>query len=783
VWITCRNTVLGIAATVALSVLSPLLAQSTLPTLVPPAPAGQSAPQSGTSTNASDANFPIISEIIVEGTQRIESSTVQSYARVKAGDRMVPDLVNDALKALFATGLFADVTIRREGTALVVRIVENPIINRIAFEGNKRIKDEVLENEVQLRSRIVYTRTRVQSDVKRILDLYRRSGRFAANVEPKVIQLEQNRVDLVFEIVEGPETKIQNISFIGNKRFSDRALRSVILTKEARWYRFFGSSSHYDPDRLTFDRELLRRHYLKRGYADFRVMSAVAELSQNRREFIVTITIEEGDRYQFGNVEIISKIEEVQAEQFTNLIEFDTGDWYNTEQVDDTALVITDAVGNFGYGFVDVRTKPEKKREERIINLVFEIEEAPRVFVQQIDIRGNVRTLDSVIRREFRLVEGDAFNSSKIRRSRDRIRNLGFFKKVYVNTIVGTSPDKTVVEVDVEEQSTGEVSIGGGISTAVGPIADISIFERNLLGKGQELSASFQISAVSQEFDISFSEPYFLERQLSAGFDLFHTTEDKIADSSFTAKRAGFVLRVGYEFNERLSQGLRYSISHETVENVKDEASSFIKSQKGTFYNSLIGQTLTRDERNSRADPTDGYFVSLSNDLAGFGGTEHYLRSTLNSGYYYSFTDQIIAGLTGQLGYIFGIGDQIRINDRYFLGGDNLRGFESRGVGPRDSITDDALGGNTVLSATAELSFPTALHGVSGALFTDVGMLTGTEDSGAVILDEASLRGSVGFGLGWRSPMGPLRVNFSVPYLKENFDKTEVFQFNFGTRF
>ncbi len=777
------------ATVFALSAPIPSLAQTTTPTLVPPAPATGTAPRVAPTTSASDAQFPVISEIAVEGAQRIEPDTVRSYMRVKVGDQMVPELVNETLKVLFATGLFADVTIRREGSALVVRVVENPIINRIAFEGNKRIKDEVLKNEVQLRPRIVYTRTRVQSDVKRILDLYRRSGRFAANVDPKVIQLEQNRIDLVFEIAEGPETGIKRISFIGNRRFSDRVLRGLIQTKESRWYRYFSSSDHYDPDRLTFDRELLRRHYLRRGYADFRVASAVAELTSNRQEFFVTITIEEGERYKFGNADVVSRIKEVQAEQFVDLIEFEIGDWYDTEIVDDTVLAITDAVGNLGYGFVDVRTRPEKKREDRVIDLIFEIGEAPRVFIERIDIRGNVRTLDEVVRREFRLVEGDAFNASKLRRSRDRIRNLGFFRKVDVNTTTGSSPDMTIVEVDVEEQSTGELSIGGGFSTTVGPLGDVSIRERNLLGKGQELSASFQISGISQEFDISFTEPYFLERQLSAGFDLFHVTEDNLEDSSFKSKRAGFGLRVGYEIDEFLSQGLRYSFRREAVEDVKDvksEASAFIKSQEGTFYTSLIGQTLFLDHRNSRTDPTDGYLISMSNDLAGLGGSEHYLRTTLEGGYYYSITEEIIAGLTGQLGYIFGLGDEVRINDRYFLGGDNLRGFESRGVGPRDSGTDDALGGNKFLSGTVEVNFPVGLPkelGVSGAVFSDFGTLTDVDASGSQLLDEASLRASAGVGFAWRSPAGPFRIDFAWPLVKEDFDKTEVFRFNFGTRF
>ena len=769
-----------------ISSLTPLQAQTSVPTLIPPAPGGINTPRSDASSNSIDVNYPAISEIFIEGTQRIEPSTVQSYMRIKPGDRMVPERVNHALKALFATGLFADVTIRKEGTALVVRIVENPIINRIAFEGNKRIKDEVLVNEVQLRPRIVYTRTRVQSDVKRILDLYRRGGRFAANVEPKVIQLEQNRVDLVFEIIEGPKTGINIISFIGNQRFSDRALKSIILTKESRWYRFFGSTDNYDPDRLMFDRELLRRYYLKKGYADFRVLSAVAELTQNRQEFFVTITIEEGERYKFGNSEVESKIAEVEGEQFNDLIGIDPGDWYNTEQIVDSSLAIKEAVGNLGFGFVDVRAVPEKKREEKLINLVFKIAETPRVFVENIDIRGNVRTLDKVIRREFRLIEGDAFNAAKLRRSRERIQNLGFFQKVNVNTALGSSPEKASVEVDVEEQSTGEISIGGGFSTTVGPIGDISVHERNLMGKGQTLSANFQVSSVTQEFDISFTEPYFLDRELSVGVDVFHVSEDNLQDSAFKSKRAGLALRGGYKINERLSQGIRYSFRREEVEDANVDASIFIKNEEGRFYTSLVGQTLIYDVRNNRIDPTEGYFISLSNDLAGIGGTEHYLRSSIDAGYYHSFTDNIIAGLTGKIDHIFGINDQIRITDRFFLGGDNLRGFEGRGVGPRDAVTDDALGGQRLLTATAELNFPLGLPselGLTGALFSDIGTLTETEDSGSRVLDEVSLRASIGFGLAWRSPAGPFRTDFSFPILKEDFDKTEVFRFNFGTRF
>ncbi|MFQ5954043.1 MAG: outer membrane protein assembly factor BamA, partial [Kiloniellales bacterium] len=427
----------------------------------------------------------IVEEIRVDGNQRIEAETVRSYMAVKVGDQFDPQKVNQSLKDLFATGLFADVTLRREGTVLVVHVVENPIINRLAFEGNTRITDETLEQEVQLRPRQVYTRTKIQNDVKRILEVYRRSGRFAATVEPKVIQLPQNRVDLAFEIDEGPVTGVSRINFIGNDNFSDSKLRSVIQTKETRWWRIFSTEDNYDPDRLTFDRELLRRFYLSEGYADFRVVSAVAELTPDRRDFFITFTVEEGERYKFGKVEIVSQFEDLDLEALQREIKTFEGDDYNADLVEESIDNLTDAVGDLGFAFVDIQPLIDRDRENRVIDLTYEIQEGPRVFVERIDIIGNFRTLDEVIRREFLLVEGDAFSTAKLRRSRQRINNLGFFSKVELTTIPGSAPDKTIIQVEVEEQSTGELSIGAGFSTEDGPLGDISIRERNLLGKGQ----------------------------------------------------------------------------------------------------------------------------------------------------------------------------------------------------------------------------------------------------------------------------------------------------------
>ncbi len=704
---------------------------------------------------------------------------------IKEGDPLDPERVNESLKGLYSTGLFADVTLRREGDVLFVRVVENPIINRIAFEGDKELEEETLRNEVQLRPRIVYTRTRVQNDVKRILDLYRRTGRFAATVEPKVVQLPQNRVDLVFEIEEGQSTGIRRISFIGNREFSDRALREIIQTVETRWYRFLSSEDTYDPDRLTFDRELLRRHYLRNGFADFRVVSTVAELSPDRKDFFITFTIEEGKRYTFNALTIKSKIKDVKPAAIQPAVEIEKGDWYDSEAVDDTVVALSNAVGDLGFAFVAVLPNVKRDRKKRTIDIEFVVQEGPRVFIERIDIGGNVRTLDKVIRREFQVVEGDAFNSTKLRRSRTRIQNLGYFSRVDVNNVPGSEADKTVIKVDVAEQSTGELSVGAGFSSQSGPLVDLRISERNLLGKGQDLRASITIAAENQNFDVGFTEPYFLDKELSFGVDGFHTASSNV--SEFESISTGGRLRLGYVLAENLRQSVRYTYRRDEVTDVDVNASKFILSEEGVDSVSVIGQELSYDRRNSKIEPTDGYVARLSTDVAGLGGDVSYFKSRLSGAFYYGIAQDWVVSTRGDVGYIVGLGDDnVRISDRFFLGGDKLRGFDNGGAGPRDLSTDDALGGNIVYSGSVELIFPLGLpkqFGVNGAIFTDAGSLTELDFDDPVIADTASLRWTAGVGVAWRSPFGPVRLDFAVPILKESFDEIENFRFNFGTRF
>lgn len=745
---------------------------------VPPPPR-----QAPTSPVGPDA----ISEIRVEGNQRIEADTVRSYMQIAPGDRYDPDRVNRSLKTLFATGLFADVTMQRTGNVLLVRVVENPIINRIAFEGNKKLSDEALTAEVQLKPRIVYTRTKVQSDVQRIVQLYRRSGRFAATVEPKVIQLPQNRVDLVFEIYEGDATTVSKINIVGNRQFSDGRLREAIATKESRWWRVFSTSDSYDPDRITFDREQLRRYYLSRGYADFRVISAVAELTPEHDSFYITFTVEEGERYRFGKVDVEAQLKDLNPDQLRASLRTKEGEVYNAELVDKTIEDLTFELGRLGYAFVEVRPRVDRHADKRTIGVVYEIKEGPRVYVERIDIKGNVRTLDKVIRREFRVAEGDAFNAAKLRRSRTRIRGLGFFEKVDINQQPGSAPDKTVITVDVTEKSTGELSLGAGYSTSDSVLADIQIRERNLLGRGQDIRVGFSVSPKRQQIDLSFTEPYFLDRELAAGFDVFHRRQDLENRSSYNVNSTGGALRMGYPVSEAMSVGLNYRIRQDDITRVQSGATPYLRT--GPVLTSSIGYGITYDKRDDKIEPTSGYVVRLSQDLAGLGGDNRYVRTTGNFVHYFPVMEEVVFSAGLDAGVIRDLGKRLDINSRFFIGGDSFRGFEVGGIGPRDGTSTDSLGGEIYYVGTAEMIFPLGLpneFGIKGRVFTQAGSLFDIHEKQIPtnpILESTALRVTAGFGISWTSPFGPIRVDLGFPLMKEKEDETEMFRFNFGTRF
>ncbi|TAH32717.1 MAG: outer membrane protein assembly factor BamA [Alphaproteobacteria bacterium] len=727
-----------------------------------------------------------ISDIQIEGAERIDPVTIKSYLGLKPGDNFADRPLDRGLKALYNTGLFADVRLRRTGQILVISVKENPIINRITFEGAKKIEADTLRNEIQLKPRNVLTRAKVQSDVTRIQEIYRRSGRYAAKVEPKIISLNQNRVDLVFEIDEAKKNGIARITFVGNRNFSDGTLRNEVATRETAWYRFFGSDDSYDPDRLNADKELLRRFYLRQGYADFRVVSAVAELAPNQEDFYITFTIDEGERYKFNDVSFDPKLKGLDPKPLYDYVDFDKGDWYDSRSLERTTDELTTEVSALGYAFVNVDPVIQQNTKDRTIDVRFVISEGPRVFVESINIIGNVRTEDRVIRREFKVAEGDPFNAAKIRRTKQRLQNLGYFEKTEITTEQGSTPDKTKVNVKVSEQSTGEISFGAGYSTSEQLLGDIRLRERNLLGKGQDLKVAATLSTRRTEFDIGFTEPYFMDRNLSAGVDLFHITRENQRQSSYDETRSGGALRFKYNINEALSQEWKYGAKRVEVRNIDSDASVYIQQQKGVNTTSAITQTLYYDKLDNRQDPSNGYFLRFGADLAGFGGDSRYVRPDFGAGYYTPIAENWILGISAEAGYIAKIGRDIRITDRFFVGGGNLRGFQSSGIGPRDLATRDALGGNKYATGTVELKFPLGLPeelGVLGAVFSDFGTLTGVDQSGPGIADSGSLRASVGFGVSWRSPFGPIRVDIAAPVADEPEDKKETFRFTFGTRF
>ncbi|MFL2920602.1 MAG: outer membrane protein assembly factor BamA [Thalassobaculaceae bacterium] len=736
--------------------------------------------------NSSWGDAGKITSIEVLGTQRIDPETVISYSNLKVGDQSDPDKLDTALKILFKTGLFADVDFVKVGEKLVINVIENPVINRVAFEGNKRIESKDLELELQLKPRLVFTRTKVQQDIQRLLTLYRLSGRFAAQIVPKIIKLEQNRVNLVFEIDEGPLSKIRNISFIGNKDFSDAELSSIIHTKEYAFWRILTSTDTYDPDRLSYDRELLRRFYLNRGYVDFKVLSAVAELTPDQKDFVVTFSIDEGERYKFGKMSLTSNLKGLQEKQLSSYLITREGDWYTAKAVNETIDSISDQLGVLGFAFVKVRPVSDRRQKERIVNLNYTISKTRRVFLERIDIEGNLRTLDKVVRREFDIVEGDAFNISKLRRAKRRIRNLGFFAKTNVKRVMGKSEESTIIKVQIEEKSTGEISFGVGFSSLDGPLANVGIRERNLLGRGQDLNFNFQGSASRQEFKIGFTEPYFLERRLSAGFDLFQVTTDRQTDSSFDERKAGGSLKLGYVLGRDLSQSLKYQLKKTEIRNVDETASTLIKEQEGTNTVSQISQTTVLDKRDNRYEPKDGYVVSLTNELAGLSGDTQHLRTRIKTGYFVSLFEDKVLAFIAESGHIIGIDQDVNIGERFFLGGQTVRGFSNSGIGPRDGITNDALGGNTYYAGSIELRFPLGLGeelGINGSLFTDVGSLWSLDRDSSDILDSSGARASAGFGVSWATGLGLMRVDFASALLKEDWDETEFVRFSFGTRF
>lgn len=727
-----------------------------------------------------------VRDVDVKGLERVELETVMSYININKGETVSQDELDEAMKQLYSTGLFTDIVFDFKNTGLLtIKVVENPIINKRVFDGNDKLSDDLLEKEVSLAPRSIYSRAKVQEDVQRILEVYKRTGRYAASVEPKIIKRDQNRVDLVYEIDEGPLASITKINFIGNTHYSDDDLQNEIMSKESRWYRIFSSSENYDAEKSNYDKELLRRFYQKHGYADFRVVSSIGELSPDKKSFVLNFVLDEGPRYKVRNIEIVSEIGDVDVTPMYDVVEFETGDWYNAEKVEKTVTALTDELGKKGFAFVDVVPDLRKNTQTGDIDVVFNIKEGDRIFVNRINIKGNTRTHDEVIRREFRIDEGDAFNVSKVRDSRRNVENLNYFSKVDMQT-VPTDSNKADIDVEVEEKSTGFFNVGIGYSTVNGALVRAGVTENNFRGMGQRLAVDVGVSQKSSDYDLSFTEPYFLGRRLSAGVDLFRTEQDYQDEGSYDTTSTGGRLRLGWNYTDDLSQYFRYTLREDEIDNVDSGASKYIQAEEGKTTGSIIGQTTVYDKRDSAINPKEGYYLSFGNDVAGLGGDEKFLKFDAKAYKYYTVSDYYTFKLFANAGYIVGYGgEDVRLYNRYNLGGSTMRGFDVAGIGARDKYTDDALGGNWMLYTGAEMSFPIGLDelGIRGRTFVDVGMLGKPDNFNSKDIEYSSTpRVAPGFGFQWQSPMGQIDVDFAFPVVKEDYDETQVFRLNFGTR-
>lgn len=779
-------------------------AQAAPATQAPQAPAITTG-QLGQEAQAAPVQAPergVVNRILVQGNQRIDATTVLSYLPIQPGDTVDAVVLDVALRTLTRTELFANVQIGLQDNGdLIVSIVENPIVNQVVFEGNSAISEDKLREEVTIAPRGIYTRAKVQEDVGAIIELYRLSGRISAEVTPKLVQLEQNRVDVVFEIEEGAETGLQAITFLGNQAFSDNDLREVMVTKQSRWYRLFSSNDNYDPNRLDYDREQLRTFYTNRGYYDFRIVSAVAELVPDDSAFGLTITVDEGDRYNFGEITVVTENDRLNADFLELLLPIRSGDLYESDKIETSVDALTFAAGSAGYAFVDINPTYRANPETNLVDVTFNVSEGQRVYVERINVVGNTQTIDPVIRRELMVQEGDAFNRTLLERSRNNLRALGFFEDVTIEETRGSAPDRTVVNVNVTEQATGELSVGAGFSSVESFVVNLGVSQRNFRGRGQTVVARVDWGSLRQQIDFRFTEPRFLGRDVRAGFDLFHSRYDFQQESSFDYRTTGGGLRLGYPLNGYSSLQLRYFLRDDEIVVPGGfceggGGSRALCDQIGSSLNSSAGYTLALDRRNDPVRPTRGFTASLRQDLAGLGGDVNYLKTEVDGTWYYGLTPSWIVSLTGSAGYVTGwSGDAVRINDRFFKGGNSFRGFETAGMGPRDLRTNDALGGNFYAIGSAELTVPNGLpeqYGIRTSLFADVGTVGVLDDrytlteQGVVdtqIVDDLSLRASAGLSVHWRSPMGPIRFDFSKILSEEDYDRTESFRFSTSTQF
>ncbi len=810
---------------------------------------------------ASPAAAQTAESIAVEGNRRVEVETIRSYFKPGPGGRLDQGRIDDGLKALIETGLFQDVRINQAGGRLVVTVVENPVIGRVAFEGNKKVKDEQLTAEIQSKARGTLSRPMVQSDALRIAEVYRHSGRYDVRVTPEIIEQPNNRVDLIFTVEEGAKTGVRSIEFIGNNAFSSYRLKDVIKTHESNFLSFLASGDLYDPDRVEADRDLIRRYYLKHGYADVQVVAALTEYDPEKKGFLVTFKIEEGQQYRVGSVEFQSTIPTLDANSFRSYSRVSVGSLYNAEALEKSVEEMSIEASRRGYSFATVRPRGDRNFDNHTVSIVFAIDEGPRTYIERIDVRGNTRTRDYVIRREFDLSEGDAYNRALVDRAERRLKNLDFFKSVKVVTEPGSSSDRIILVVDLEEKSTGDFSVSGGYSTSDGALAEVSVSERNFLGRGLFAKASVSYGQYSRGYSLSLVEPYLLDYRVALGLDLYQRQQLANSYVSYTTKTLGFSPRLGFGLREDLSLQVRYSIYQQEISlpdalnncNNNFGTSSYfptpgfinagndnptaygaygclgdgeaalpvrIELQDGKSLTSAIGYTLTYNTLDNNKNPTDGLLIDFREDYAGVGGDVSYLKSAFDAKYYTPLVSDIVGLIHVQGGILNEAGGKdIRMLDHFQMGPNLVRGFAPNGIGPRDISNyyltgyGDALGGTKYWGASAELQMPFWFLpkevGIKGAVYADAGSLwdykgptswaltnqvntvgcaPATKNAigtcaGMTYDDSNLVRTSVGVGLIWASPFGPLRFDYAIPITKGQYDRVQQFKFGGGTSF
>lgn len=755
------------------------------------------------------AQAAVVSRVEVRGNSRVDAETIRNYVQIKPGKSFSSADVDEAVKALFGTGLFSDVRVNQVGSALVIQVSEYQVVNQVLFQGNKKLKDAQLTNTVQLKPRSPYSQAAADADVEAIKAAYARIGRNDATVTSQIMDLGENRVNVVFNINEGGRTKIAAVNFIGNHAYSSRRLADVINTKRSNMLSFVFRDDVFDEDKLRADEELLRRFYYNHGYADFQVVSAFGELDEATNAYTVNITVQEGDRYTFGDISVDSTIPEIDSKSLMSVVETYKGDVYSAKNVEDSLIALTERVAGQGYAFAQVTPRGDRNFENHTISVVYTIDQGAKAYVERIEIRGNTRTRDYVIRREFDVSEGDAFNQVLIQRAKKRLEKLDYFEKVDISTAPGSQPDQVVLVVDVVEKSTGEFSVGAGYSTGGDtPGATISgaITERNFLGRGQFIRLSAGGGKHSRDFSFSFTEPYFLGRRIAAGFDIFKNTREY---DDYDAETTGGTIRFGLPITDNITTQLAYNLSKEEYEYSEDcdsdddglpdadcDVSGAIQDgiENSPWVKSSISGNLIYNTIDDPKNPHYGIYANLGAEVAGVGGDAKFYKFTARGSVYQTLSEELdIVGLvSGGAGYIASYGDDnLRVFDHFESNDRMIRGFEYNGIGPAAARSDgdfDHIGGTTYFNASAEAQFPLPLFpeslGLRGAVFADAATLYGSEVSGAdPSTTDMKWRASVGVGLLWASPFGPLRLDYAVPVAKEDTDEVQEFNFGMSTRF